>query len=586
MSDRVDSDENTATRGHRRHSVSAKIIFLVFGCTFSTALVVSLIAIQTSHSEFRDRIDRDFPATLERSREAVAAWLSVGANSLQPLLGNRNLRALASGSSGDPDVLLRTLARFESESDYYDGVAVLSGDGGWTQVGELDPTAEFTQQLGGDASSSRTIVLASEPAAALAVLPLIENQPESGYLVARYDRSRIDALLERLQRLHCRDTPGTIVLTDASGLVLAGGGGGAGSDGDGGDDDGVGFGVGDGADNRIGADHAMRELQARTQEAPTQGVHEYSDHAGVHSLGAITSLAGGFGDQWQLIVQAPFAVAFAPLLSIVTRVFVADLLIIIVFVALAHRISTRMLRPIEDLSQGARLASRGDLGQISDPGTHDEIGRLTRAFNEMMGKLRGSQAELKDANGKLQSQNEELQRANEVLSQLSITDGLTKLHNHRYFQESLTREIKRQSRNKKPLSMLLVDLDDFKALNDRLGHASGDELLVRVASIMDATVRESDLLARYGGEEFVVLTSDTDLEGAIQLAEKIRMAVEETPHIVNDSLRPVRITVSIGVAKYRGNRRLFFESADRALYRAKDQGKNCVVSTDEEGPSA
>ena len=126
--------------------------------------------------------------------------------------------------------------------------------------------------------------------------------------------------------------------------------------------------------------------------------------------------------------------------------------------------------------------------------------------------------------------------------------------------------------------MLLVDLDDFKALNDRLGHASGDELLMRVAAIMAATVRESDLLARYGGEEFVVLATDTDLEGAVALAEKIRMAVEQTPHIVDDSLRPVRITVSVGVAQYKGNRRLFFESTDRALYRAKDQGKNCVIA--------
>ncbi len=199
-----------------------------------------------------------------------------------------------------------------------------------------------------------------------------------------------------------------------------------------------------------------------------------------------------------------------------------------------------------------------------------------------MGKLRDSQAELQQANRQLTSQNEELQRANEVLAQLSITDGLTKLHNHRYFQESLTREIKRQSRSQKPLSMLLLDLDDFKALNDRLGHASGDELLARVALIMDTTVRESDLLARYGGEEFVVLTSDTDLDGAVQLAEKIRMAIEQAPHIVNDSLRPVWITVSVGVAQYAGNRRLFFESADRALYRAKDQGKNCVVATREE----
>jgi diguanylate cyclase (GGDEF)-like protein len=129
--------------------------------------------------------------------------------------------------------------------------------------------------------------------------------------------------------------------------------------------------------------------------------------------------------------------------------------------------------------------------------------------------------------------------------------------------------------------MLLVDLDDFKQLNDRLGHAAGDELLAGIARILNQSVRATDLLARYGGEEFVVLTPDTDLQGAYHLAEKIRTAVAESPFVLDESLRPVRVTVSIGVAQFAGNRKSFFRAADRALYRAKDHGKNCVV-TDEE----
>ena len=537
MADQTHS-ARAAPQDHRRHSISAKIIFLVFLCTFSTEVIVSWIAIQATQAEMRDHVDRDFPATLERSREALRSWLTASTGSLRPLLGNRNLRALAAGRHADPDNLLGTLARFETESHYYDGVAVLSGDGSWSQAGELHPPDDVAEALGLDASGPRRVVLPSEPAVALAVIPITEDEPSGGFLVARYDRSRIDALLEAQRR----DTPGTLLLTDATGLVLAG--------------------IGDRATGRIESGYAVHQLLAGAGDDPAGGVHEYADRAGVHSLGAIASLPAGDEDEWLLVVEAPFTVVFAPLLSIVTQVLVTDLLILVVFVALAYRVTPRMLRPIEHLSKDARPASRGDRG--------------------LMGKLRNSQAELQQANRQLTSQNEELQRANEVLAQLSITDGLTKLHNHRYFQESLTREIKRQSRSRKPLSMLLLDLDDFKALNDRLGHASGDELLARVASIMDTTVRESDLLARYGGEEFVVLTSDTDLDGAVQLAEKIRMAIEQAPHIVNDSLRPVWITVSVGVAQYAGNRRLFFESADRALYRAKDQGKNCVVATREE----
>ena len=147
-------------------------------------------------------------------------------------------------------------------------------------------------------------------------------------------------------------------------------------------------------------------------------------------------------------------------------------------------------------------------------------------------------------------------------------------------------EIRRVGRSGEPLSILLVDLDDFKQLNDRLGHAAGDELLAGIAHILNQSVRATDLLARYGGEEFVVLTPDTDLAGAQLLAEKLRTAVAEASFILDESLRPVRVSVSIGVARFAGNRKAFFNAADRALYRAKDLGKNCVVVDEGEGAAA
>lgn len=122
--------------------------------------------------------------------------------------------------------------------------------------------------------------------------------------------------------------------------------------------------------------------------------------------------------------------------------------------------------------------------------------------------------------------------------------------------------------------MLLIDIDAFKQLNDRFGHAAGDELLTGLARSMNDTIRESDLLARYGGEEFVVLAMSTDLLGAYGLAETIRTAVAEASFILDDSKRPVRATVSIGAALYQGNRKTFFVAADQARYRAKAEGKN------------
>ncbi len=196
----------------------------------------------------------------------------------------------------------------------------------------------------------------------------------------------------------------------------------------------------------------------------------------------------------------------------------------------------------------------------------------------MIQRLRDAKQQAEASALALKRRNEELQRANEVLEQLSITDGLTKLHNHRFFQDHLTREIKRVRRTGEPLSMLLIDIDDFKSLNDRLGHAAGDELLKGIARTLNGSVRESDFLARYGGEEFVVVAANTDLPGAVHLAEKVRTEVAESSFVVDESMQVFKITVSIGVAEYQGNRKAFFRAADRALYRAKAEGKNCVVA--------
>jgi diguanylate cyclase (GGDEF)-like protein len=129
----------------------------------------------------------------------------------------------------------------------------------------------------------------------------------------------------------------------------------------------------------------------------------------------------------------------------------------------------------------------------------------------------------------------------------------------------------------------LIDIDHFKKMNDNYGHAAGDEFLRQIARILREMVRETDLLARYGGEEFAVICTSTTIEGATVLAEKVRTSIAESSFIVDETMRPRSATVSIGVARYRGNRTDLFNSADAALYRAKDQGRNCVVVADE-GP--
>jgi diguanylate cyclase (GGDEF)-like protein len=291
------------------------------------------------------------------------------------------------------------------------------------------------------------------------------------------------------------------------------------------------------------------------------------------------------GASWRL-VRRPFEEAYAPLIALMPLLFAIGFASVALFSLVAYLLTASVVKPIELLAAEARRISQGDLHfELSLPVRTDEVGLLTRTFNDMVRRLRRNQQQIEDANVRLTDQNQQLQRANEILAQLSITDGLTRLHNHRFFQDQLAREIKRCERTGDPLGMILADIDDFKLLNDRHGHATGDEVLVRIAGLMNEAIRESDFLARYGGEEFAILTTGTDLAGAVTLAEKIRLRISQETWTCAEGEETLQVTVSMGIAVYRGERKAFFRDADRALYQAKGMGKNCVV-VDEESEKA
>ncbi|MBX7058369.1 MAG: diguanylate cyclase [Leptospirales bacterium] len=166
----------------------------------------------------------------------------------------------------------------------------------------------------------------------------------------------------------------------------------------------------------------------------------------------------------------------------------------------------------------------------------------------------------------------------ERLSELASTDALTGLLNRREFFRFLDQEIERMRRYQTPFSCLMLDLDLFKAINDRYGHQAGDEALVRATAAMRAALRRADLLARTGGEEFMALLSETDIEGAREAAEKVRSGIEAIQF--QWAGQPIRITASLGCAEFRPHESLneFYARLDRLLYAAKDGGRNRVLS--------
>jgi len=187
----------------------------------------------------------------------------------------------------------------------------------------------------------------------------------------------------------------------------------------------------------------------------------------------------------------------------------------------------------------------------------------------------------------LSESNQELQSANEKLETLTLEDALTGLRNRRYFEMQLESEWKRESREKKILSLMVVDIDYFKLFNDTYGHAEGDECLKSVAHALESALhRPADVIARIGGEEFVVLLPEVDAQGAVSVAKQMQHQLELAA--IRHATSPLgdNVTVSIGVAAVVPEEHEtalgLFKVADKALYKAKSKGRNQVVVGDVE----
>lgn len=185
---------------------------------------------------------------------------------------------------------------------------------------------------------------------------------------------------------------------------------------------------------------------------------------------------------------------------------------------------------------------------------------------------------VKERTADLVAANERLSVLNKELEQLSITDSLTQVYNRRYFMERLHQEVKRVYRYGSSVSLLMLDIDHFKAVNDTHGHLAGDTVLAGVARVIAKKLRDTDLLARYGGEEFALLAMPMEYPGALQLAERVRALVEE--HVFSYEGRSIKVTLSIGVSTWKPVMKENFEEmirqADQALYSAKEAGRNRV----------
>jgi diguanylate cyclase (GGDEF)-like protein len=195
------------------------------------------------------------------------------------------------------------------------------------------------------------------------------------------------------------------------------------------------------------------------------------------------------------------------------------------------------------------------------------VPRITPAFAELLGLALEGPAQALD--------NALMLRRAEALS---VTDDLTQLYNSRYLNHVLRREAKRASRSGRPLSLLFLDLDGFKTVNDNHGHLAGSRALVEAAAVIRGSARETDIVARFGGDEFSIILPDTGAEGAVAVGERVRDRIEAHPFLAGDGLS-LRLTASVGIATLPDvatSAEELVRAADMAMYQVKNSGKNGV----------
>ena len=243
-------------------------------------------------------------------------------------------------------------------------------------------------------------------------------------------------------------------------------------------------------------------------------------------------------------------------------------------------------KPLNNLIDHISQITEGNLNieEFKVKSSQDEIGRLALVFNQMHATIKRQIQELNEHRELLEKEVKErtyeLEQANKKLDLISRTDELTQLPNRRDMHRTIEKEVDRANRFKKPFSIIFIDIDHFKDVNDTYGHAAGDAVLKSVASTIRNLLRKYDVLARYGGEEFLTLLPETEMGDAALVAERFRKHIEHQTIFFGG--QEIKVTITLGVAQFdssQGAERCI-QLADKALYEGKEHGRNKVILWD------
>lgn len=246
-------------------------------------------------------------------------------------------------------------------------------------------------------------------------------------------------------------------------------------------------------------------------------------------------------------------------------------------------LADQITKPLHELARSADQMSKGNLSVRVTSLSQDEIGQLAGVFNQMAASIQERETELRELAAGLERTVDErtavLREQTVMLEQMAMADPLTKIFNRRHFFALAEKELEKALRYGHCLSIILIDADHFKRINDTYGHPFGDQVLINLASLLQANLRSIDILARYGGEEFILLLPAIGAEAAYITAERLRKIVAETFPSLNG--QKLELTISLGVASWDQNPAtdltLLVARADLALYEAKHRGRNATL---------
>lgn len=365
----------------------------------------------------------------------------------------------------------------------------------------------------------------------IAAVPIrLANGQFMGALTAKLNLGTVDETLKRL----IPGSLGQVYLITAQGKVIT--------------------------NSRSGSTQPMRSqlpkattLSLLKRQATTLEYNGLDQHRVVGALRQIPRL------NWSVVAEIPVREAYEQGIRLRNETALIVTALLLGVGLLAYFLGLLIVRPLDRLTRGAAEVAAGDLAVDLPVTSGGEVGYLTEVFNNMVMRLR---------------------EGREALERLSITDSLTKLYNRRHLMETLATEIQRCRRHKRSLSVVMVDVDEFKKYNDVFGHLAGDKVLAAVATVLRESTRDVDCVARYGGEEFLLVLPETQADGAAQVSERIRERLAKT------EFGEGKITLSIGIAEFPSDGDSpegVIASADAAMYEAKGAGRDRVTSSSRSG---